>query len=166
MYTYIYTSLSLWLWLVGSELLPATRLSYSSHWQAADWYRRNVIWCRVNDVNRQRHRQSLHSAVVVAENNHQSKFEKCGIALCIRQGGSSSLQRHVFAGVWPSPESSFPTPGRHGPHLTRVTAKLHLNLVNYKFIKLQPFIRFVDVSATTAASSEWLSTTRCRHGRQ
>jgi len=24
-------------------------------------------------------------------------------------------------------------------------------LLNYKFIKLQPFIRFVDVSATTAA---------------
>jgi len=24
-------------------------------------------------------------------------------------------------------------------------------LINYKFIKLQPFIRFVDVSATTAA---------------
>ena len=26
-----------------------------------------------------------------------------------------------------------------------------ISLLNYKFIKLQPFIRFVDVSATTAA---------------
>ena len=31
------------------------------------------------------------------------------------------------------------------------TTKSCLTITNYKFIKLQPFIRFVDVSATTAA---------------
>jgi len=62
---------------------------------------------------------------------------------CLGHCGNVTVTRTGFSGCWASQVPSTIT--------SLLAATVIYVIINYKFIKLQPFIRFVDVLATTAA---------------